>query len=131
MRIRGHLNPPDPAPARDRDHVQHQGPPDSTPHPPGLDKQILDLEGVSAAEPASEADDLTLRVRRPRPPLSHREIRKLQRPGMRQQVRPVSLIGQRRPAVHPAQRCHVVGHRVANQDPSHASASPRTSQSAN
>jgi hypothetical protein len=95
MRIRGHLNPPEPAPACDRDHVQHQGPPDPTPHPLGLDEQILDLEGVPAAEPASEADDLTLRDRGPRPPLSHRETRKLQHPGMRQQVRPVFLVGQR------------------------------------
>ena len=49
MRVRGHLHPLDPAPARDRDHVQYQGPSDPAPHPPGLDEQILDLEGIPGA----------------------------------------------------------------------------------
>jgi len=55
----------------------------------------------------------------PRPSLPYRAVSKLQYLGMRQQVRPVPVVGQRRPAEHITQCRHVGGHRVADQDPRH------------
>jgi len=95
MWVRGDLDPAGATLARDRDQVLHQRTPGALRHPLRIDEQILKLDHIPGAEPGGEADDATVSDRGPRASLTHCEIGELESVGMGEQVRPVTVIGQR------------------------------------
>ena len=107
------------AAARDGSNVTHQCPASSTPHLVRIDEQVLKLNGVRSGYPRSEADDGACANCGSDAPLCHRNGRKLQDLGMGEQLRPVAIVRQRRPAKHVTQCCHVSWHRVADPECRH------------
>src|SRR5262249_4067199 len=95
MLVRGDLDTADPAAARHRRQGLHQRAPRPPPPPPGVDEQILKLDPIPGAEPGSEAGDAVIGDCGSRASLAHREIGKLEGVGMGEQVRPITVVGQR------------------------------------
>ena len=124
MLVRRHLDPDDPTAARNRDQVQHQRPADPLPHPLGIHEKVLDLENISRAEPGGETDHAVVGDCRSRTSLPHREIRKLQDIRMGEQILPVTVVRQGRPAEHIAQCRYVPGNGRTDQERRHTVSFP-------
>jgi len=124
VRVASHLDPVRAPQLRDRHQVLYQRTADAPAHPVRIDKKVLDLGDVPAAEPGRKADDSPAHVRDSRAALGHSLVRELEDVGVSEQVHPVVLVGQRRPAEHIPQRGHVTGPAIANREGFHATSLP-------
>ena len=122
--VRGFLDPAGSAVGCDRDDIPDERPGSSTPHPGRIDEQVLEFYCTGSGKPGGEPDDDAIADSSPDSPLRHCKIRKLHDLGMREQLRPIAFIPERRPAKEVPEYGHVALPSVADPECRHETIIP-------
>lgn len=119
VRVRCHLDPVGTPAASSVGDFLNKRPADSQPHPIRIDKQVIELDGACGRKPGGEPDDDPIADRRQDAPFRHRDVGQLQDVGMGEQLRPIALVRERRPAKDVAQYGQVGRSGVADEEGRH------------
>ena len=107
--------------ACDRNGIRDQAEGHAAPHPTRIDEEVVEFDGMSVRVGAcvgacgGETDDACAFRGDPGAAFGDRGVVELERVGMSEKIRPITVVGQRRPAKDVANRAHIVGLGGANQ----------------